>query len=72
MALCITGDADADRILTEHPFALVAGMMLAVSFMELLPAARRYETHYSQSLVGFFLGAVVMALSLQLLAPPVG
>ncbi len=51
--------------------ALVAGMMLAVSFLELLPAARRYETHYSQSLVGFFLGAVVMALSLQLLTPPV-
>lgn len=47
--------------------ALVAGMMLAVSFLELLPAARRYETHYSQSLVGFFLGAVVMVLSLQLL-----
>lgn len=47
--------------------ALVAGMMLAVSFMELLPAARRYETHYTQSLVGFFLGAVVMVLSLQLL-----
>jgi zinc transporter, ZIP family len=51
--------------------ALVAGMMLAVSFLELLPAARRYETHYSQSLVGFFLGAVVMVLSLQLLAVPV-
>ncbi|GAA1173761.1 zinc transporter ZupT [Ornithinimicrobium humiphilum] len=50
--------------------ALVAGMMLAVSFLELLPAARRYETHYSQSLVGFFLGAVVMALSLVLLAAP--
>lgn len=50
--------------------ALVAGMMLAVSFLELLPAARRYETHYSQSLVGFFLGAVVMVLSLQLLAAP--
>lgn len=48
--------------------ALVAGMMLAVSFRELLPAARRYETHYSQSLVGFFLGAVVMVLSLGLLA----
>ena len=47
--------------------ALVAGMMLTVSFRELLPAARRYETHYSQSLVGFFLGAVVMVLSLQLL-----
>ncbi|GAA5164731.1 zinc transporter ZupT [Ornithinimicrobium tianjinense] len=46
---------------------LVAGMMLAVSFKELLPAARRYETHYSQSLVGFFLGAVVMVLSLVLL-----
>lgn len=48
--------------------ALVAGMMIAVSFLELLPAARRYETHYSQTLVGFFLGAVVMVLSLQLLA----
>lgn len=48
--------------------ALVAGMMLAVSFLELVPAARRYETHYSQTLVGFFLGAVVMVLSLQLLA----
>ncbi len=47
--------------------ALVAGMMLALSFLELLPAARRYQTHYSQSLVGFFLGAVVMVLSLQLL-----
>ena len=52
----------------ELSLALVAGMMLAVSFRELLPAARRYETHYSQSLVGFFLGAVVMVLSLQLLA----
>ncbi|MFK5634437.1 MULTISPECIES: zinc transporter ZupT [unclassified Ornithinimicrobium] len=51
--------------------ALVAGMMLAVSFMELLPAARRYQTHYSQSLVGFFLGAVVMVLSLQLLSAPI-
>ncbi len=50
--------------------ALVAGMMLAVSFLELLPAARRYETHYTQSLVGFFLGAVVMVLSLQLLTAP--
>lgn len=50
--------------------ALVAGMMLAVSFMELLPAARRYQTHYSQPVVGFFLGAVVMAMSLYLLALP--
>lgn len=50
--------------------ALVAGMMLAVSFLELLPAARRYETHYTQSLVGFFLGAVVMVLSLRLLTLP--
>lgn len=48
--------------------ALVAGMMIAVSFLELLPAARRYETHYTQTLAGFFLGAVVMVLSLQLLA----
>lgn len=52
----------------EISLALVAGMMLAVSFLELLPAARRYQTHYSQTLVGFFLGAVVMVLSLQLLA----
>lgn len=50
--------------------ALVAGMMLAVSFLELLPAARRYQTHISQSLVGFFLGAVVMVLSLRLLDLP--
>lgn len=48
--------------------ALVAGMMIAVSFLELLPAARRYETHYTQTLVGFFVGAVVMVLSLSLLA----
>lgn len=48
--------------------ALVAGMMIAVSFMELLPAARRYETHYTQTLAGLFLGAVVMVLSLLLLA----
>lgn len=48
--------------------ALVAGMMLAVSFLEMLPAARRYQTHYSQTLVGFFLGAVVMVLSLLLLS----
>lgn len=47
--------------------ALVAGMMIAVSFLELLPAARRYQTHYTQTLAGFFLGAVVMVLSLQLL-----
>ncbi|MGD8149414.1 zinc transporter ZupT [Ornithinimicrobium sp. Y1694] len=47
--------------------ALVAGMMLAVSFLELLPAARRYQTHHTQPLIGFFLGAVVMVLSLQLL-----
>lgn len=51
--------------------ALVAGMMLAVSFLELLPAARRYQTHYTQPLVGFFLGAVVMVLSLRLLTVPV-
>ena len=70
----IVGFALLSALLPEEwlilSLALVAGMMLAVSFLELLPAARRYETHYSQSLVGFFLGAVVMVLSLQLLTPP--
>lgn len=52
--------------------ALVAGMMIAVSFSELLPAARRYQRRTQESLVGFLLGAVVMVLSLWLLAVPVG
>lgn len=52
--------------------ALVAGMMIAVSFSELLPAACRYQRRTRESLVGFLLGAVVMVLSLWLLAVPTG
>lgn len=44
--------------------ALVAGMMIAVSFLELLPAARRYQARPLAPLIGFLLGAVVMVLSL--------
>lgn len=47
--------------------ALVAGMMIAVSFLELLPAARRYQARPAEPLVGFLLGAVLMVLSLALL-----
>lgn len=47
--------------------ALVAGMMIAVSFLELLPSARRYQTRRREPLIGFLFGAVVMVLSLVLL-----
>lgn len=46
--------------------ALVAGMMIALSLRELLPAARRYQTHPAQSLAGFVTGGVVIWVSLQL------
>ncbi|WP_151525855.1 ZIP family metal transporter [Serinicoccus kebangsaanensis] len=48
--------------------ALVAGMMIAVSVVELLPTAMRYARRRRDLLVGFFLGAVVMVLSLALLS----
>lgn len=47
--------------------ALVAGMMIAVSLLELLPGARRYAVGHREVLVGLFLGAVVMVVSLVLL-----
>ncbi|WP_153011800.1 ZIP family metal transporter [Serinicoccus chungangensis] len=47
--------------------ALVAGMMIAVSLLELVPGARRYAVGHREVLVGLFLGAVVMVLSLALL-----
>ncbi|USQ79704.1 ZIP family metal transporter [Ornithinimicrobium faecis] len=46
--------------------ALVAGMMIALSLRELIPAARRYQTHPAQSLVGLAAGAVVVWTSLAL------
>jgi ZIP family zinc transporter len=46
--------------------ALVAGMMIALSFRELLPAARRYQTHRLQSLAGFAAGGFVIWVSLQI------
>lgn len=44
--------------------ALVAGMMIALSLRELIPAARRYQTHPAQSLSGLAAGAVVVWTSL--------
>lgn len=47
-------------------FALVAGIMIYISFDELLPAAREYgESHYA--ILGVTLGMFIMAVSLQLL-----
>ncbi|WP_298888443.1 ZIP family metal transporter [uncultured Serinicoccus sp.] len=46
---------------------LVAGMMVAVSLLELVPGARRYAVGHREVLVGLFLGAVVMVVSLALL-----
>ncbi|WP_114907462.1 ZIP family metal transporter [Ornithinimicrobium murale] len=40
--------------------ALVAGMMIALSLRELIPAARRYQTHPVQSLAGLAAGAFVV------------
>lgn len=52
--------------------AFVAGMMIAASVMELLPAARRYQTHYLQTVLGLLAGAVLMVVSLLILALPGG
>lgn len=40
--------------------ALVAGMMIALSLRELIPAARRYQTHPTQSLAGLATGALAV------------
>ena len=46
-------------------FAAVAGIMVFISFDELLPAARAYGEHHL-SIYGLFAGMVVMAISLLL------
>jgi len=46
--------------------ALVAGMMIALSVRELIPAARRYRTHPAQVPAGLAAGAFVVWLSLAL------
>lgn len=46
-------------------FAMVAGIMVFISFDELLPAAREYGEHHL-SIYGLISGMVVMAVSLQL------
>lgn len=43
--------------------ALVAGMMVAVSVRELIPAAYRYSTHWSQPVGGFVCGVGIIWLS---------
>lgn len=47
--------------------ALAAGMMIALSLRELIPAARRYQTHPAQTLGGLAAGAAVVWLSLALM-----
>lgn len=44
-------------------FAAVAGIMVFISFDELLPAAREYGEHHL-SIYGLISGMIVMALSL--------
>lgn len=46
--------------------ALVAGMMIALSVRELIPAARRHQTHPAQSLAGLAAGGIVVWTSLAL------
>lgn len=48
--------------------ALVAGMMVAVSLRELIPAARRYQRRRGQAATGMAAGAAVMLVSLWLLS----
>ena len=55
----------ADRL--DLSLALVAGMMVAVSLLELVPGARRYAVGRREVVVGLVLGAAVMAVSLALL-----
>ena len=49
-------------------FAGVAGIMVFISFDELLPAAEEYGEHHL-SLYGLICGMVVMAISLLLFVP---
>lgn len=46
--------------------ALVAGMMIALSLRELVPAARRCQTHSAQSLAGLAAGGATVWVSLSL------
>lgn len=48
--------------------ALVAGMMIALSLRELIPASRRYQTRPGQTLLGLIAGGLVVWASLALAA----
>jgi len=52
-----------NEILFGIVFAFVAGIMVFISFDELLPAAREYGEHHL-SIYGLILGMVIMAISL--------
>lgn len=45
-------------------FALVAGMMVQISFCELLPTAQRYDTVGRYTVPSLIIGMAIMALSL--------
>jgi len=48
-------------------FAAVSGMMIYISFSELVPAARSHATHIAQPILGTTAGTLIMASSLLLL-----
>ena len=54
-------------VLMSGTFAVVAGIMIYISFDELLPAAREYGEHHI-SIYGLITGMVIMAVSLIALA----
>ncbi len=54
-------------LLMAYIFAIVAGIMVYISFDELLPAAQEYGEHHI-AIYGLIAGMVIMAISLVLLA----
>ena len=65
-AKAIAGVLTGGALLAGLIFAAVAGIMVFISFDELLPAAREYGEHHL-SLYGLIGGMAVMAVSLLLL-----
>ena len=56
-----------DEIVLGYVFAIVAGIMIYISFDELVPAAHRYGKHH-EAIYGLFCGIIVIGLSIILLS----
>jgi ZIP family zinc transporter len=54
------------QIVLGYMFALVAGIMIYISFDELLPAAHKYGKHHT-TIYGLISGIIVIGISLMLL-----